>query len=42
MPGGVERVTFGPAGFKWRDSTAPITFTNVGTDRLQAVDILVK
>lgn len=41
-PGGVERVTFTPAGFKWRDGTLPIPMKNVGNERLHAVDILVK
>jgi hypothetical protein len=41
-PGGEELVTFDPAGFKWRDSAAPLDFTNVGDGLFQAVDIVVK
>lgn len=41
-PGGTELVTFRPAGFKWRDSDAAVSLTNVGTDALHAIDILVK
>jgi hypothetical protein len=41
-PGGEELVTLSPAGFKWRDSTAPVEFVNVGDGPFQAVDIVVK
>jgi hypothetical protein len=41
-PGGEELVTFSPAGFKWRDSAAPVEFVNVGDESFQAVDIVVK
>ncbi len=41
-PGGEELVTFNPAGFKWRDSAAPLDFTNVGDGLFHAVDIVVK
>jgi hypothetical protein len=41
-PVGEELVTFDPAGFKWRDSAAPLDFTNVGDGQFQAVDIVVK
>lgn len=41
-PGSEELVTLSPAGFKWRDSTAPVEFVNVGDGPFQAVDIVVK
>lgn len=41
-PGGEELVSFSPAGFKWRDSAAPVEFVNVGDESFQAVDIVVK
>jgi hypothetical protein len=41
-PGGEELVTLNPAGFKWRDSAAPVEFVNVGDASFHAVDIVVK
>jgi hypothetical protein len=41
-PGGTEFVDFEPAGFKWRDSTAPLEFTNKGDSVFHGVDIVVK
>jgi hypothetical protein len=41
-PGGEEFVTLSPAGFKWRDSAAPVEFVNVGDGTFHAVDIVVK
>jgi len=40
--GGEELVTIGPAGFKWRDSAAPIEVVNVGDAPFHAVDVVVK
>ena len=39
---GEELVTLDPAGFKWRDSAAPVEFVNVGDESSHAVDIVVK
>lgn len=41
-PGGEEQVAFAPAGFKWRDSAAPLEFTNVGAEVFNGVDIVIK
>jgi len=41
-PGSVERIEFGPAGFKWRDGLQPIVIRNTGPEPFRAVDIVVK
>jgi hypothetical protein len=41
-PGAEELVSFNPAGFKWRDSAAPVEFTNAGEEVFHGVDIVVK
>ena len=41
-PGGEELVTLNPAGFKWRDTTAALEFTNVGDEVFHGVDVVVK
>jgi hypothetical protein len=41
-PGGEEDITLAPAGFKWRDQRAPLTFVNTGGEVFHGVDIVVK
>jgi len=41
-PGGAQQLELAAAGFAWRDHSAPMTLTNVGSTRLHLVDIVVK
>jgi hypothetical protein len=41
-PGGTETMAADRAGFKWRDSFAPLVLANVGTAVLHGIDIVVK
>jgi hypothetical protein len=41
-PGGEEQVALQPAGFKWRDQSAPLEIMNAGNEVFHAVDIVVK
>lgn len=41
-PGSEQRVTFGPAGFQWREGAQPVVIENAGDAPFSAVDILLK
>jgi hypothetical protein len=41
-PGGTETMAMDRAGFKWRDSFAPLVLANVGTAVFHGIDIVVK
>ena len=41
-PGGTETMAATGAGFRWRDSFAPLVLANVGTAVFHGIDIVVK
>ena len=41
-PGGADEMAVEPAGFRWRDSFAPLEVTNAGESPFHGVDVLLK